>query len=143
MDLKRAAPHIAHDALRLRQALEVYSHRGDVFAWTSWYVFARNLAQFFEPKGRRSDYILARQFFDVDEEWWAVVREQKGKYGPFMGHASVLANHLSEGRVKLEDEPGDTYAPSEDVTAALEALYVAFLARLPGGRREWFRWEPR
>ena len=132
--LERASRHVRHEVVSLRDSYEA-SLAGSPHGWTAWYVHMRNLAEFSETSER--DNIRPEHFGRMNRTWRTQRDDARKVYGDHKAYANDLATHLSWDRVEHEraDEdakehgrPSAIYAPSLEVTEALEELYESFVA---------------
>lgn len=149
--LLAAIPHVAHDAMLLRQAFQFHTLR---VGWTTWFVMARNMAIFFDVAGSggRKDDIRASQFFrlrtDTAARWSAAKAARLAEAPPSLGdlhsHASQAVAHLSWMRVRQPE----VQTPSRAVTKVLQGLWGDFAQCAPEPyraeiRRAWRALHPR
>ncbi len=133
---QNAAADVAHEIRMLRVAWA--RHGGDAFAWTGWFIHARNLMRFFHGTQDHEDDILARHFFDPPGHWDAIREKthKPAKYDDYDTAASKLAAHLTYGRADYRAGPG--MPPSKEVTEYLLGLALAFVTALPEELRASF-----
>jgi hypothetical protein len=133
-----AASDVAYEINALRAALDRHLSCG--FAWTAWFVHARNLMDFFEGQGSDADDVRARDFFDPPGNWDAI-RESVPKpdaYREYRTAANKLAAHLTYSRLRYCPVDGRSgRPPSKEVTDYLLTLAREFQAALPAERRAW------
>ena len=132
---RSASADVSHEIGELRGAWE--AHQSKPFAWTAWFVHARNLMRFFDGTEDQGDDILARHFFDPPGHWDSI-RERKiapAKYAEYLVAAHKLAAHLTYGRAEYRQ---DWWAPSQEITEYLLELGQAFVAALPAEDQRWF-----
>jgi hypothetical protein len=108
------------------------------FAWTAWFVHARNLMRFFDGTEDHKDDILARHFFDPPSHWDGIRQRLKppARYDDYEIAAHKLAAHLTHSRATYRQ---DGMPPSEEVTEFLLQLARTFISSLPTGDRDWFK----
>jgi len=130
-----AAADVAYEMGALRDAWRL--HRSAPFAWTAWFIHARNLMHFFDGTEDHEDDILARHFFDPPGHWDGI-RAQVAKpaaYTECEEAADKLAAHLTYGRA---DYRAQGFPPSQKVTDHLLGLALAFVTALPPEHRALF-----
>jgi hypothetical protein len=132
---RSAASDVAHEISEFRGAWTL--HKGVPFAWTAWFVHARNLMRFFDGTQDSSDDILARHFFDPPGHWDSI-RERSSPpsvYPAYELAAHKLAAHLTYGRSEYRK---NGLAPSQEVTDYLLRLGQTFVLALPAQDQAWF-----
>lgn len=134
--LKSAASDTAYEMRML--PLAYISSRQSAFAYTSWFIHARNLMDFFEGKGRKKDDVCAQDYFLGAERDWHNARRSvpaPPTYRKYRQAANKLAAHLTYDRAKYRR---DSPKPDRRVTEYLGQLAVLFMSRLTPDRRRWF-----
>jgi hypothetical protein len=133
--LRRALPHVAHEA---RMLLVCYLQRSFAPAYTSWFVHARNLMDFLEGKGHEKDEICAQLYLAGHEHAWHEARRRirpPGRYTKYRRAANKLAAHLTFDRIKYERR---RFPPDRLLTEYLLGNIVLFAARLDPRTRRRF-----
>ena len=124
-----ALEHVAYECAALQRAWE--RHGGNPFAWTAWFVHARNVHDFFFEPGRQDD-LVAEQFLPG----WKPTCVAAVGLPSFKTAANKLTAHLTLSR--LDYARGAGYAPSKDVTKYLVCCGTQFGAALTGAERAAF-----
>lgn len=137
-ELRLAPPHIVHDIRRLRQA---FDRPHDAMSWTAWYVYCRNVMDFFESRPNQDDILATHYLDDVRAAaWCSLVQQNKPPgYDEYREHVNKLTAHLTYSRVAYEHAAeGREYEPSRAITDYLLALSHLFFDRLSDDRKLWF-----
>jgi hypothetical protein len=90
-----AAADVGYEINALRAAWD--RHRSCGFAWTAWFVHARNLMDFFGGQTTDPDDVRAREFFDPPGNWEAILERvhRPDAYPEYRTAANKLAAHLT------------------------------------------------
>jgi hypothetical protein len=141
--LRDAAEDIAHEMFLFGVACRQVEQR---IAYQAWYMFARNLMDFFDtwPDDRANDAILACDYFDPPGDWHtrreAIPRP--ANYADYRVAAHKRAAHLTYSRAVMRKAGAAPSDPSQAVTDYLMSLCSLFLQSLAVERQAWFRQTP-
>jgi hypothetical protein len=134
---RSAVPDIVHDVALLALA---WRERTSRTGWTSWFVAARNLIQFFQGGGQDDD-VQAEHYVADPETWRRIVASacEGIDLGEWRRASNKLASHLtySRGRYRTVGAP----EPSLGLTECLQGLWERFLENIPDEHRAWFTTE--
>lgn len=133
--LKGGIPHVAHE---VRLLLLSYHLRASEFAYTGWFVHARNVHSFLIGKGHNQDEIAAQDFFRGREHDWHNTRRALNaprRFREYRTAINKLAAHLTYSRLAYARR---RFPPDAAITAYLLQLVARFLDRLEPAHRQLF-----
>ena len=134
-ELRKAAPHVAHDIRMLRDA---WLHLGNSFAYTAWFIHCRTVMDFLDGGGTEPDDIRAKDYFDDPDAWRradGAIRKPPD-YPDYRTAVHKLAAHLTYTRIEYAEQ--EKFKPSKTINDHLLGRCSLFLHMLPAERLPWF-----